>query len=176
MGTRPTLLNSCASAATAGEARYRIDSPVPSAEARVIALDEGARAVVNQVAQQFWAGARFFAFDAVVSVDDLAPVANGDGSPPDALVSDLDGHQSRLSDQLAGADVAVMVATSNRAAEAAAVIGQACSQRSIMTAGVILGAGGNTDAAVASMRAHARVMIVSEDAWDVSEVLSALRA
>ncbi len=169
MGTRPTLLNSCARAATAAEARYRIESPLPTAQARVIALGQGALAAVRQVARQPWAGARFFSFEAV------AATGNGRNSP-DAVLSDLEGHQSRLSDQLAGADVAVMVVTDNHGAEAAAAIGQACSQRSVMTAAVILGDGTDTDAAVASLRSHARVMIVTRDAGDVSEVLSALRA
>lgn len=168
MSSHPTLLNSCTWAATAAEARYRINSPVASSEARVIALDRGAIPVLQQVAEQPWQRARFFLFDTVAS--------SGNGSGSDAVLKSLDGYQSRLSEQLQGADLAVMVATSDDGSDGAAAIGQACRERSIMTAGVVLSGSEGTDATVASLRSHARIMIVSHNSEDVAEVLSALRA
>ena len=38
--TRPTLLGSCARAATAAEARFRIDRPIGGRSAVIVALDD----------------------------------------------------------------------------------------------------------------------------------------
>jgi hypothetical protein len=56
---RPILANSCALAATAEEARFRIDRPIAGRSAIVVALDDEAAAVVERVAAQPWRGARF---------------------------------------------------------------------------------------------------------------------
>jgi hypothetical protein len=60
---RPILANSCAKAATAAEARFRIDRPIGGRSALVVALDEGATDVVDRVARQPWRGARFLHAD-----------------------------------------------------------------------------------------------------------------
>jgi hypothetical protein len=71
-GTRPILANSCALAATAEEARFRIDRPIGARSAVVVALDDEAAAVVERVAEQPWRGARFLrADDASVELDDV---------------------------------------------------------------------------------------------------------
>lgn len=168
MTMRQILLNSCARAATAAEARFRIDVPIaPSRAARVVALDEGAEPVVRRVAGQHWASARFFTYRS------LAPAAD---AVADLLLRSTDGAESWLSEQLDGADVAVMIATANDGAEAASAIGNACTLRGIMTAGLVLADGHDTAAAVAALRPHARVLMVTHDEIDVSEVLTALRA
>jgi hypothetical protein len=56
---RPILLNSCAKAATAAEARFRIDRPIGGRQALVVALDDAAAEVVDRVAERPWRGARF---------------------------------------------------------------------------------------------------------------------
>ena len=56
---RPILANSCARAATAAEARFRIDRPIGGRIAVVAALDEEAAEVVERVAERPWRGARF---------------------------------------------------------------------------------------------------------------------
>ncbi|HEX5996800.1 MAG TPA: hypothetical protein VFY84_16795 [Jiangellales bacterium] len=169
--TRPILLNSCARAATAAEARFRINAPIaPSRGARVIALDEGAEAVVRRVAEQQWSSARFF----VCRPPGLLPTSNGDVA--DLVLRSTDGSESRLSTELAGADVAVMVATTDDGADAAGAIGDACTLRAIMTAGVVIRDGHDAEATVSALRPHARVLMVTRDEHDVSEVLSALRA
>ncbi|MGH3383460.1 MAG: hypothetical protein ACRDO1_02665 [Nocardioidaceae bacterium] len=170
MQRRPTLLNSCAKAATAAEARFRIDVPIaPARAARVVALDEGAAAVVRRVAEHTWASARFFTCEARVP----APEVN-DGSAGVRLRT-VDGAPAQLVDELTGADVAVMVATADDGAVDAAVIGAACTVRGIMTAGLILGEG-DVGAAVSALRPHARVLMISADEQDVAEILTALRA
>jgi hypothetical protein len=146
---RPILASSCARAATAAEARFRIDRPIGSRAALIVALDDEAAAVVDRVAERPWGGARFFTAAA------LAP---------------------RLAEELAVADVAIMVATADADAGAASAIAQACFERGIMTAGLILGERVAVGEATAALRPYARNLMVTEDEDDVAAVLTALRA
>ena len=144
---RPTLLNSCARAATAAEARFRIDAkPGLRVEraTRVIALDAGAAEIVRPLADQSWLGSRFL-FDA------------------DA-------------DELADADFVLMIATNGDGAAAAAAIGDVCVLRGIMTAGLVLASAQDEGAAVTALRPHSRVLLVSRDRRDAAGLLTALGA
>jgi hypothetical protein len=171
MQNRPILLNSCARAATAAEARFRINAPIaPSRGTRVVALDEGAEPVVRRVAEQHWVSARFFVCKSP------ALLAETNGEVADVVLLSTGGFESRLSAELAGADAAVMVATADDGANAARAIGDACTLRGIMTAGLVLVDGHDAGATVSALRPHARVLLVTHDEHDVSEVLSALRA
>jgi hypothetical protein len=143
---RPILANSCARAATAAEARFRIDRPIGGRAALVVALDDDAAEVVERVAEQPWRGARF--------------------------VRATDGFDEDLTD----IDVAVMVATAAANGGAAGAIARACSERGIMTAGLILGDPARVSAAVSALRPFARNLMVTDDEDDVVEVLTALRA
>jgi hypothetical protein len=164
MSTRPTLLNSCAKAATAAEARFRIAAPDPAPQAtRIVALDPGAVAVVRRAAQQHWRSAHFLTYE-------------GDGGTSDLILRASDGSQVRFSTELADADMWMMIATADDGAEAASVIGEACSRRGIMTTGLVFGEGSEVAAAVSALRPYARVLLVSSDEDDVPEVLAALRA
>jgi len=159
---RPTLLNGCARAATAAEARFRIQAPVPAQfrNARVIALDDGAAAVVRAVAAGRWGGARFY---------------TGAVDTPDGLtLTPVAGADTGLADALAPADVVVLVATSDDGAGPAAVIGAACRVRGVMTAGLVVGF--RSGPAVSALRPYARVLLVSSDEDDVTDILTALRA
>ena len=72
---RPVLANSCARAATAEEARFRIDRPIGGRSALVVALDEQAAHVVDRVARRPWRGARFrHANDPLPSLEDVDAV------------------------------------------------------------------------------------------------------
>ncbi len=146
--TRPTLLNSCAWAATAAEARFRIDRPIGGRAVLIVALDDDAAEVVDRVAEQPWGGARFFR------------------SPDDPLLAEL----------IPEADVAIMVGTGDADGDAASAIAQACAARGIMTAGLILGERLDVTAAVSALRPYARNLMVTEDEDDVAAVLTALRA
>ncbi|MEO3856401.1 hypothetical protein [Acrocarpospora sp. B8E8] len=169
MAGQPILLNSCARAATAAEARFRINVPIAPARAtRVVALDEAAAAVIRRAAEGRWNNARFFT--------QAAPAPAADGDVADVVLRSVDGTESWLSDELVGVDAAVMVATANDGAAVAAAIGDACTLGGIMTAGLVLTGGRDTRLAVAALRPHARVLLVSEDENDVTEVLTALRA
>ncbi|HZO96716.1 MAG TPA: hypothetical protein VFB42_05025 [Gaiellaceae bacterium] len=140
---RPILASSCARAATAAEARFRIGRPIGGRSARVVALDGGAAGVVERVARERWQGARFFTGAAVAA------------------------------EELADADLLLMVATAGDGADAAAALARACAERGIMTAGLIVGEAAE---AVTALRPYARVLMVTEDERDVAEVLTALRA
>jgi hypothetical protein len=73
--TRPILANACAEAATAEEARFRIDRPIGGRSAVVVALDDEAAAIVDRVAMKPWRGARFLtAAEASVELEDVDAV------------------------------------------------------------------------------------------------------
>jgi hypothetical protein len=168
---RPILLNSCARAATAAEASFRINAPIaPNRGTRVVALDRRAEQVVRRVAEGQWLGARFF------TCRFIAPLATDNGDVADIVLTSTDGSESRLSAELDGADVAMMVATADDGADVACAIGDACTLRGIMTAGLVLSTGHDARATVSALRPYARVLMVTQDEQDVSEVLTALRA
>lgn len=172
MQQRPTLLNSCAKAATAAEARFRIDYPLaPSRATRVVALDDAAVAVVRRVAELPWATARFY------TSDGLGAFPTGAGAAPDDLaLRTAEGAEVVLRDELEGVDAAVMVAGSDGGAAAASSIGLACSLRGIMTAGLVLSDGAQVASALTALRPHARVLLVPGDEEDLVQLLTALRA
>ena len=166
---RPTLLNGCARAATTAEARFRVDYPNSTRRAsRIIGLDDQAASILGSVAGESWQGARFLTYE--------APSPSDDGDQRDAVLRSLDGLETRLSDELDGADVAVMVATGDRGAEGASIIGRACFSRRIMTAGLVVRDGGSPDDAVNALRPFASVLVVSPDEQFIRDVLMALRA
>jgi hypothetical protein len=145
---RPILASSCAFAATAEEARFRIDRPIGGRAALVIALDDEAAEVVDRVAELPWEGARFF-------------------RSPDEL---------DLEQELADADVAIMIATADADGDVAERIARARAERGIMTSGLILGERLDVGPAVSALRPYARNLMVTDDEEDVDAVLTALRA
>jgi len=162
--TAATSLSSCARAATAAESRYRIDAPVESRHARVVALDEPAAEVLRSVATLEWAAARFFVCEPVGAGTDAG----------DFLLRGIDGTPAVLGSELEGAHVVVMVATRDSGAGCAYAIGKACWERAVMTAGLVLG-DGSQEQAVAALRPHARVLLPTADESDLVELLTALR-
>jgi hypothetical protein len=172
MDARPTLLSSCAAAATAREAAFRIDARERKPRStRVVALDAAAGRIVDRLAHETWQGARFLTF--VPGGTDAGGTPDGEALA-DVALDDGQGSRTRLSDELAEADFVMMVATEDAGAPAAAAIGNACTLRGIMTAGLVVGSGGGADAAVTALRPHARVLIVSDDQQDADAVLTAV--
>ncbi|MBD0735627.1 3-methyl-2-oxobutanoate hydroxymethyltransferase [Streptomyces sp. CBMA29] len=155
-----------ARAASRQESRFRITVPLaPARNARVIALDRAAEAVARRVARGPWAKARFYTAGAS---SEAAP-----GGAP--LLFELHGRPAALADVLTGTDVVVILATEDSGRAQAAAIGRECGARAITTAGVVLGDGFEADDAVAALRPHARVLLLSADESDVFELLTALR-
>lgn len=164
-----TLLSSCARAATAAEARFRIDTAIaPARGTRVVALDARAAAVASRVAAQPWANARFFVCEGV------APAA--DSTTGTLMLRGIGGAPADGNEPLTDADVVVMIVTEDAGAACASALGQVCAERGIMTAGLVLADGYEADDAVAALRPHARVLLPSADESDVLELLTALRA
>jgi hypothetical protein len=171
-GSRPTLLSSCALATTAAEARFRISRPDTSTrDARVIAIDEHAAALVRAAAAaRAWRGGHFLVFDRVAS-----SLGNDDDGPADAVLRTPDGAVTLLSAELEGADLVVMVATAAARPEAASVIGDACAERMIMSAGLVAAGQGLAGPVVSALRPNAMVLVVLDGGGDVTEILTALR-
>lgn len=147
-----------ARAASAAEARHRIDAPIaPARAARVVALDDRAAQVAARLAVHPWAHAEFLRADAVGELREL-----GGGPLP-------------LTAALIGADVVVVLATEDGGRDTAEAIGRHCFRYGITTAGVVLGQGFEADDAVAALRPYARVLLLSADESDVFDLLTALR-
>ena len=168
---RPTLLHSCARAATTAEARYRVDYPNSLERvSRIIALDDRAAAILGPVADRPWRGARFLLVDTV-------PTGDGDSDEDlEARLRSFEGGTSLLSQELDGADVMVMVATGDEGAKAASIIGRASFRRRIMTAGLVVRGKHAPNNAVNVLRPYASVLVVSPDEQYIADVLTALRA
>jgi hypothetical protein len=175
---QPILASSCARATTAQESRYRINTPIPGRRgARVVALDDHAATIVRRAAQQQWNGARFFTLEVgAPGAEGAGALLPGGNGVVDIALHGADGTSSRLTDELAEADVAVMVATTDANPEAAEAIGRACARRGIMTAGLALGEREAVGRTILALRPHAQVLLVSADEQDLTEVLTALRA
>ena len=162
MQRQPTLLSSCARAATAAETRHRISAPgFTHRSTRVIALDSHAAGIVQRLGGQRWSGGHFLVFSSAL--------------PGDALLRSVTGGTALLSEELQGADTVVMLASANASAEAASVLGEACAAANIMSAGLVVPGAGPVHEVVSALRPNAMVLVVLQDASDVPEVLSALR-
>jgi hypothetical protein len=180
MANRPILASSCAMAATAAEARYRIDAkPQTPRTTSVVALDAGAMELVRDLAGQDWHAARFLGCaDGAEGDAAEGDAAEGDakGDYADLQLCTVDGSTVRLSDELAEADFVMMIATEGRGAAAASTIGDACTLRGIMTAGLIVDANGESGPALVALRPNARVLLVTDDEQDATELLAAVGA
>lgn len=167
MANRPILANSCALAATAAEARFRIDAkPQTPRATSVVALDDGAMVLVRELAGQEWNAARFLGLPGGAPAREYA----------DLQLRTVDGDAVRLSDELARADFVMMIATEGGGAAAATTIGDACTLRGIMTAGLVVGTNGESGPALTALRPNARVLLVTGDEQDATELLAAVGA
>jgi hypothetical protein len=161
---------------TAEEARFRINYPNSKPRAvKVIALDQPSEAVVKRLAEGTWQGASFltaFKFDG-------AP-RGGDGWTMKAWLSDLAGRTKDLIDEVATADLVVMVASAGAGAEAAAVIAEACSVRKVMTTALIIDSEAKSNdelsKTLASLRPYASMLVIAHNDEYIEAMLAALRA
>ena len=84
-------------------------------------------------------------------------------------LGDLAGHTKNLVDEIDSADLVVMVATAGENAEAASIIGEACSLKRVMTTALVVAAPTVSDAALAQSLAQLRpwaLMLVVASAED----------
>ena len=170
----PTMLSSCARAATTAEARFRVQYPNSSTRtSRIFALDPAAAEAMYAITGEHLKNAHFLTLATQDNVD-----------PEKTTAADLplcypDGSLANLADEIAPADVVVLLATQGTSEGAAEVIARECFHRNIMCAGIALG-GGNPQASVSrvvnSMRRFAHVLVVADDADYIPAMLTALRA
>jgi len=161
---------------SAAEARFRIDYPNSKPRViKVIALDAASERVVKDVAQRGWQRATFFTsfrFDA-------AP-RGGEGWSMQAWLSDLAGRTKALVEEVASADLVVMVSSVGTSARAAAVIGEACAVRKVMTMALVVGSEPRSDEelskTLAALRPYASMLVIANDDEYIGEMLAALRA
>ena len=150
---------------SATEARYRIQAPNSKPRSiKVIALDARSEAILHRLAKGSWNHATF-----------LTASANLDG-----WLTDLAGRSRDLMHEFDTADLVIMVATPGGHAEAASIIGEACSLKRVMTTALVVGATSASDDAVSKTLAQVRpwsLMVVMANPDDyIDDMLVALRA
>jgi hypothetical protein len=170
------MLSESARMTTAEEARFRVDYPNSKPRAiKVIALDAPSERVIKRLAQGTWQRATF-----LTALDLDGGPRGGEGWSMKAWLSDLAGRTKDLIDEVASADLVVMVATAGTGAEVAAVIAEACGVRRVMTTALVIGSKSKSDAALAktlaSLRPHASMLVIAHDDEYIEAMLAALRA
>jgi len=139
---------------SAAEAAFRVQAPNSRPRTiKVVALDPQGEAVVRRLAAGSWAQATFYSAETFTR---------------------------NLSDEVATADLVVMVAGPGGHADAAPAIGRACSDRRIMTTALIVDARTASDQALSKTLTQLRpwsLMVVIADADTyIEDMLAALRA
>ena len=168
------MASESARATSTAEAGFRSDAPNARPRAtKVVALDRPSAAVIGRLAKSSWTGASF------LTVPTEAPGRDGTFSVSGWL-RDLAGQAKDLADEIAGADQVVMLATAGENAEAASIIGEACSVRRIMTTGLILASAATPDEALSRTLSHIRpwalMLVVASGEEYIEDMLTALRA
>ena len=161
---------------SAVETRFRVDYPNSNPRVvKVVALDTPSERVVKRVAQQAWQRATFF-----TSIKFEGAPRGGESWSMQAWLGDLAGRTKALVEEVAGADLVVMVSTAGSSAQAAAVIGEACAARKVMTMALIIGSEQQSDDALsktlATLRPYASMIVIANGDEYIEEMLSALRA
>ena len=159
---------------SAAEAKFRIDRPNSRPRAvKVIALDAASERVVKALAGGPWQNATFLTASAFSG-------APRRGEPFSSWLNDLAGRTKDLVDEVNSADLVVMVATAGESAAAAALIGEACGVKHVMTTALILGGATSSDDTLSKMlaqlRPHAMMLVISSADEYIADMLTALRA
>lgn len=160
---------------SAAQARFRIDRPNSQPRAvKVIALDPPSEKVVKDLAAVPWQRASFLTASAF-----SGPPRGAQPFSMGGWLNDLAGRATDLLDEVASADLVVMVATAGENAAAAAIIGEACHLKHVMTTALILGGASSEETLskmLAQLRPHAMMIVISNADEYVQDMLTALRA
>ena len=159
---------------TAAETSFRIDAPNARARTvKVIALDPPSERMAAELAQLSWNGASFLTASAFAGAPQRAEAFSMQG-----WLSDLAGRTKDLIDEIASADLIVMVAAAGHDAGAAAIIGEACQARGVMTTGLVLGSEADESSArtSAQLRPHVLMLVIAGTPVYIEDMLRALRA
>src|SRR5260370_37080871 len=155
------MLSESARMSSSAEARFRVQAPNSTPRAiKVIALDAVGEAVVTRLAAGGWKHATFLTAG--------------------AALRDLAGSLRSVPDEVAAADLVVLVAGPGGRAQAASIIGQACSLRRVTTTGFVVGVAAASEASLSETLAQLRpwslmVVIANSDDY-IDDMLTALRA
>jgi hypothetical protein len=157
------------------EARFRIDAANSTPRhVKVVALDRVSEAVIASLAGRHWNNASFF----TASV--FAGVPPEQGFSMQGWLADLAGRTRDLIGEIDSADLVVMVAAAGENAQAAALIGEACSLRRVGTTGLILSGPSVTDdmlsKTLAQLRPWSLMLVIAEGEDYIEDMLHALRA
>ena|SRR5918999_3633115 len=148
------MLSESARMSSAAEAAFRVQAPnsLPRT-VKIIALDTASEDVVRRLASASWNQATFHTAAAFTR---------------------------NMREEVATADLVVMVAGPGGGAHVASTIGEACSQKRVMTTALVVGATTASEAALAKTLAQLRpwsLMVVIANADDyIEDMLTALRA
>ena len=97
-----------------------------------------------------------------------------------AWLGDLAGRTKALVDEVASADLVVMVSSAGTGAQAAAVIGEVCAVRKVMTMALIIGSEQRSNEelsqTLAALRPYASMLVIANGDEYIEEMLAALRA
>jgi len=161
---------------SAAEARFRVQAPnsIPRA-IKVIALDAAGEAVVRRLAGAVWNHATFF-----TAASSVEPGGNLPRATADEGLTDLAGRSRSVTDEVDTADLVVLVAGPGGHAQAASLIGRACSLRRVTTTGFVVGVTSASQNALSKTLAQVRpwslmVVIAHSDDY-VEDMMTALRA
>ena len=161
---------------SAAEAKFRIDRPNSQPRAvKVIALDFASERIVKELAAAPWQRASFL----TASSFSGAPRA-GEPFSMGGWLNDLAGRTKDLVDEVNTADLVVMVATAGQNAAAAAIIGEACAIKHVMTTALIFSGATSSDETISKMlaqlRPHVMMLVISSADEYIKDMLTALRA
>jgi hypothetical protein len=159
---------------SAEQARFRIDRPNSRPRATcIIALDDRSFGVLAAVKDRGWSGARFLRYVGARRASEHLPSLT-----IDATLRGAAGSEVSLMQEVAGADIVVMVAATEAAAEGAEIIANACAPRGIPVTGLVLKPGGEETLGriLTALRPHTSMLVASSGEDYVGEMLAALRA
>jgi hypothetical protein len=164
------MLSECARAATAEEARFRVDYPNSAPRRiKIIALDRAAERVVRRLAQKKWNCATF-----------MTTAGEGTSRSVRDWLSTLAGEAVNLLDQISAADLVVTVSTAGESAEDAAIVADACDVHNIMLTSLLIDQASASEPVLLEtmmpLRAHASMLVVAKGEEYVDAMLTALRA
>jgi hypothetical protein len=155
---RAILASSCAAAASAAEARFRIDRPIEeNRRTAVIALDRGAEEITADAARTASSRVSFF--------------SAGEGFTPSE-----EAHPPVEDGDLRTSDLVIMVATSQLDGSTAASVARLCAQSRVPIFGLVVGRPLERAAAVSALRDQTAMLLASETPSDLGDILSDLRA
>lgn len=158
------MLSQCARMNSAAEARFRVQAPnsLPRT-VTVVALDAAGEALAERLAGGGWQHTAFLT------------AASGDGT-----LRDLAGRPRNIAEEVDRADLVLLAAGPGGHADAAPVIGNACSLRRVMTTGFVIGAASASERELSKTLAQLRpwsLMVVLARSDDyIDDMMTALRA